>query len=162
MKNNHGVIINDHATWMQKALAEARTASHEGEVPVGAVVVHENILIAKAHNQMRQLNDATAHAEMIAITQAANTLGDWRLKNCTMYVTLEPCVMCAGALILSRITRVVFGTRDYRQGALLSTLNVATKMKNIHSIECIEGIAEKQCTDIIAQFFNALRTNPHA
>lgn len=155
--STHIVQPYDHNWWMRKALAEARLALEEGEVPVGTVIVRNDQLIAQAHNQMERLKDATAHAEMIAITQAAHTTGDWRLNECTLYVTLEPCVMCAGALIQSRITRVVFGVRDFQQGGLLSTVNIATYMKKIHAIECIEGICEEECRNMLAQFFAKLR-----
>lgn len=138
---------------MQKALAEARCADAEEEVPVGAVIVHNDTLIAKAHNQMERLCDATAHAEMIALTQAFSAREDWRLTDCTLYVTLEPCAMCAGALIQARITRVVFGARDYNQGGLLSTVNCATHLRHVHTIECIEGICEEECAAMMSSFF---------
>lgn len=141
---------------MAKALQEAVVAFDENEVPVGAVITHKEKVIAKAHNQVELLNDPTAHAEMIAITQAAAYLQSKWLKECTLYVTIEPCVMCAGALILSRIDRVVFGVCDPKTGAFGSKLD-ANQLKLNHTIAVHRGILSDQCALIIQQFFKNKR-----
>src|SRR5688572_18173921 len=109
-----------HERWMRLALKEAQAALAENEVPIGAVIVHDEIVIASAHNQRETLRDPTAHAEMIAITQAAESLGSWRLENCTLYVTLEPCPMCAGAIVQARVPLIVYGALDPKAGAVHS------------------------------------------
>ena len=116
----HDNMLQPHDYWMRLALAQARAAFEKDEVPVGAVVVHQDKVIAEAFNQREMLNDPTAHAEMIAITQAAEALGDWRLADCTLYVTLEPCPMCAGAIVQARLPTVIFGAADPKAGGCQS------------------------------------------
>jgi len=146
-----------HAHYMRMALREAQQALDEGEVPVGAVVVAGNAVIGRAHNQVEQLKDGTAHAEMIALTQAASALGGWRLDTCTLYVTLEPCPMCAGALVQCRLKTLVFGARDWQQGGALSNFGIANYAKNIHTVEVIEGVLEAECKSFLSDFFSRLR-----
>lgn len=152
------VGVPDHQHYMRLALREAQEALAEGEVPVGAVVVHERRVIGRAHNQVERLRDATAHAEMIALTQAAAALGDWRLEACTLYVTLEPCAMCAGALVQCRVGTVVFGTRDWQQGGTLSNFGIVQYPKNLHKVTVIEGVLEEECKQLIRTFFARLRS----
>ena len=142
---------------MQLALKEAHKAANEGEVPVGAVIAVDGKLIAKAHNQVERLKDATAHSEMIALTQAAAAIGDWRLESCIMYVTLEPCAMCSGAIAQTRIGTVVFGTRDWQLGGLLSNFKICQHKNNGCKTEIIEGILEDECQLILNKFFKKLR-----
>ena len=137
----------DDSYFMKKALLEAEIALEKGEVPVGAVIVIENRIIAKGHNLTETLNDVTAHAEMQAITAAANFLGGKYLQNCTLYVTLEPCQMCAGALYWSQISNIVYGARDLERGCihLKTTLHPKTKMKG--------GVMETEASNLLKQFF---------
>lgn len=141
--------------FMQKALQEAKTAFNKGEVPVGAIIVSDNRIIAKAHNLTESLNDVTAHAEMQAITSAANILGGKYLKKCTLYVTIEPCTMCASGLALAQIGKIVYGASDEKMGYSLyapGILHPTTKIKN--------GVLEEQCRDVIQKFFlNKRKTN---
>jgi len=143
---------------MTQALREARAAFEEEEVPIGAVIVHEGSIIARAHNQREQLHDPTAHAEMIAITQAAEHLHAWRLAGCVMYVTVEPCAMCAGALVLARVEKLVFGAFDPKAGACGSVLDVVREPKLNHHMEVISGVLEEECGAILSEFFKARRT----
>ncbi len=148
-----------HDYFMRGALREAEQALREGEVPVGAVIVADGVrIIARAHNQMERLKDATAHAEMVALTQAAGALGDWRLAQCTLYVTLEPCAMCAGALVQTRLGRLVFGARDWQQGGVFSNFGIAQFVKHTHQVEVIEGVLEDECKALLQTFFKKLRT----
>lgn len=142
--------------YMAKALNEAKCAYEDDEVPVGAIIVYKNQIIAKAYNQVERLFDPTAHAEMIAITQAASFLQSKWLKDCTLYVTLEPCTMCAGALILARIDRIVFGALDPKTGAFGSKFNI-TKLRLNHKIEIISGVLEDQCASLMTDFFKSKR-----
>ena len=142
--------------YMQKALLQARYALAEDEVPVGAVIVYKDRIIAKSYNQVEKLKDPTAHAEMLAITQASSYLGSKWLHECTLYVTLEPCIMCAGALILSRIEKIVFGASDPKAGAFGSLTDV-NKLKLNHKIGVKESILEKDCSFVLKKFFKAKR-----
>ncbi len=144
--------------YMSEALKEAKKAFEADEVPVGAVVVHDGRIIARAHNQIKLLKDPTAHAEMIAITGAACYLKNERLLNTTMYVTVEPCAMCAGALVLGRVKRLVFGASDSKTGAFGSRLNI-NKLRLNHKIETIKGIRAKDCADLLREFFKKKRKN---
>ncbi len=143
--------------FMQAALAEATTAEDLGEVPVGAVVVYDGGIIGRGHNLRESSNDPTTHAEMIAIRQAADQLNCWRLLDCTLYVTLEPCVMCMGAIILARIPRLVYGCRDPRVGAVGSIYNLAEDERFNHRVEVTEGILQQQCSQQLSDFFRKLR-----
>ncbi len=138
---------------MRIALAEARHAFDEGEVPIGAVVVHQERVIAAAHNQREALRDPTAHAEMVAITQAAEALGSWRLLDCTLYVTLEPCPMCAGAIVQARMPTVVYGTRDPKAGACHTLYQITCDARLNHQAAVIGGVLADECRAILQEFF---------
>ncbi len=146
-----------HEDYMRIALREAEKALEIQEVPVGAVIVHEGQVIAKAHNQRELLRDPTAHAEMIAITQAASHLQSWRLDNTCMYVTLEPCPMCAGAIVLARIPELVFGARDPKTGAAGSLMNILDHPRLNHRVKIATGVMEEECGAILRDFFVRLR-----
>lgn len=141
---------------MSEALKEAHKAFEADDVPVGAVIVHKGRIIARAHNQIKLLKDPTAHAEMIAITQAASCLENERLLATTLYVTIEPCMMCAGALILARVERVCFGASDPKTGAFGSVFDVNKKRLN-HTIAVTNGILEKECAGLLKEFFSIKR-----
>lgn len=141
------------AQYMREAIKEAEKAFEEGEVPVGAVIVYHGRIIARAHNQVEQLKDATAHAEMIALTQASSARGDWRLEGTELYVTKEPCPMCAGAIALSRVRRVIFGARDEKAGAAGSRTDILRDGLLNHKVDVIGGIEEEQCRDLLQNFF---------
>ena len=143
--------------FMQQALAEAHRADELDEVPVGAVIVHEQQIIARAHNQVETLKDPTAHAEMIAITQAVSTLGSKWLKDCTIYVTLEPCAMCAGALVLARLSRLVFATEDPKTGACGTVMNLVSHKALNHRLTLEQGILRGECAQILSDFFKRKR-----
>lgn len=143
--------------FMQLALAEAHTALEHADVPVGAVIVHDGLIIGRAHNQRELLNDPTAHAEIIAITQASAALGAWRLTACTAYVTLEPCVMCAGALVHARIARLVYGAADPKAGACDSLYRIPHDERLNHHIEVVSGLLAHECGEVLREFFRAKR-----
>ena len=143
--------------FMQLALAEAQIAAEKGEVPVGAVVVKDGEMIAKAHNLRELSKDPTAHAELLALKAAAEQLNAWRLSGCTLYVTLEPCPMCAGALVNSRVDRVVYGTRDPKAGAAQSMYELLTDSRLNHRCELTEGVLKEECSEILKTFFSQLR-----
>jgi tRNA(adenine34) deaminase len=138
---------------MRLALDEARAAFEEGEVPVGAVIVHEGRVIAAAHNQREALHDPTAHAEMVAITQAAETLGSWRLLDCALYVTLEPCPMCAGAIVQARLPLVIYGTTDPKAGACHTLYQITTDPRLNHQSTVVGGVLQPECRGILQEFF---------
>ena len=142
---------------MWRALAQAEEAAANGEVPVGAVILHEDRIIAEAHNQRETLQDPTAHAEMIAITQAAQALGSWRLLDCTLFVTLEPCPMCAGAIVQARIPRVIFGTLDPKAGATHSLYQITNDPRLNHRAVVSGGVLAEECAGILREFFAARR-----
>jgi tRNA(adenine34) deaminase len=146
-----------HDAYMELALREAKAALSENEVPVGAVIVHEGRVIAAAHNQREQLRDPTAHAEMLAITQAADSLRSWRLEECTLYVTLEPCPMCAGAILQARIPRVVYGATDPKAGAVDTLFQMLSDGRLNHRAEVAAGVLGPQCGEILTQFFRQQR-----
>lgn len=143
--------------YMKEAYRQALTAAEKDEVPVGCVIVHQNRIIAKAHNQIELLKDPTAHAEMIAITQATNYLQLKWLQGCTLYVTIEPCSMCSGALVLSRIDRVVFGAHDEKTGASGSIVNIMQHPKLNHQINVAHGIMKDECGALLTDFFRKKR-----
>lgn len=132
---------------------QAEVARENGDVPVGAVILHEGHLIAKAYNQREQLQDPTAHAEIIALTQAAAAVGNWHLHDCTIYVTLEPCAMCAGALVLARIDRLVYGCQDSKAGACGSLYNIVQDERLNHRLEVASGVLENECRRQLQGFF---------
>jgi tRNA(adenine34) deaminase len=146
-----------HAEYMQMALREAEQAMAAGEVPVGAVILHGQRVVAAAHNQREQLQDATAHAEMIAITQAAEAVGSWRLTDCTLFVTLEPCPMCAGAILQARIPRLVYGAADPKAGAVDSLYRLLDDPRLNHRTEVVSGVLAGPCGEILSRFFRVQR-----
>ena len=143
---------------MRATIESAKIAEDNGDVPIGAVIVHNDRIIAKAYNQREQLQDPTAHAEIIALTQAAAALENWHLNGCTMYVTLEPCPMCAGALVLARIDRLVYGCDDPKTGAVRSLYNIVTDDRLNHRLEVTSGILAEECTKQLQDFFEKRRT----
>jgi tRNA(adenine34) deaminase len=147
-----------HVHHMEQALAEAEIAASEGEVPVGAVIVSlERGVIARAHNQREQLVDPTAHAEMIALTQAAQALRSWRLDNCALYVTLEPCPMCAGAVVQARLPLVVYGCTDPKAGACDTLFRIASDPRLNHRARVLGGVLADRCAAVLTDFFAARR-----
>ncbi len=147
----------DDEKFMYQALVEAWKAFDKEEVPVGAVVVFQGQIIGRGHNQVELLQDATAHAEMLAVGAAAQALSNWRLEDCTIYSTLEPCMMCAGALFLSRVRRLVYGAKDIRHGAHGSLCNLFALPHPMHTIEVQSGVLESWCIQIMQQFFQMRR-----
>lgn len=149
--------LTEHERWMESALRQAERAFEEEEVPVGAVVVHEGRIIGKGYNQNERLKDPTAHAEIIAITAAANALGDKRLDGCTLYVTLEPCAMCAGAIVLARIPVLVFGAYDAKAGACGTLMNIVEDPRLNHRVHVVPGVLDTRSTALLKSFFGTLR-----
>lgn len=143
--------------WMQVAIGEARLAEAKGEVPVGAVIVHGERAIGRGHNQRESSQDPTAHAEMIALRQAANELGSWRLIDTTLYVTLEPCPMCAGAMVNARVPRVVWGCDDPKAGATKTLYTIGSDERLNHQFECVPSVLGDDCSALLSQFFAAIR-----
>jgi tRNA(adenine34) deaminase len=143
--------------FMKLAIESAKIAEENGDVPIGAVIVHKNTIIAKAYNQREQLKDPTAHAEIIALTQAAAALENWHLNGCTIYVTLEPCPMCAGALVLSRMDRLVYGCDDPKTGAVKSLYNIVTDGRLNHRLEVTSGVLADECAKQLQDFFRKKR-----
>ena len=152
-------MINNkiHKRWMKYAYLEALKAYEKNEIPVGAVVICKNNIIGKGHNLIETLNDATAHAEMIAITAASEFLGSWRLENCSLYVTLEPCIMCTGALINSRIKKVIYGLSDEKAGACDSLYHLGEDHRLAHNVEIISGVMEDKISKLMDDFFKKMR-----
>src|SRR4029079_19521590 len=154
-----------HDEFMRHALREAAAAQAEDEVPIGAIIVYDDPtsnssrVIAAAHNQREQLRDPTAHAEMVAITQAAQALNNWRLERCTLYVTLEPCPMCAGAIVLARMPRVVYGAADPKAGAVTTLFQMLDDPRLNHRAEVIAGVLAEPCGQILSRFFAERRSN---
>jgi len=142
---------------MRMALAEAERALAEEEVPIGAVIVRDDRVIASAHNQREQLHDPTAHSEMIAITQAAGAIGDWRLEGCTLYVTLEPCPMCAGAILQARVPTVVYGAPDPKAGAVRTLYQLLSDPRLNHRPLVVPGVLEREGSELLTRFFQAQR-----
>jgi len=151
------VIVVDDEAGMRAALREARVSLEHDEVPVGCVIVHDGIVIGRGHNQVESLQDATAHAEVLAIGAASNALGSWRLSECTMYVTLEPCAMCAGAIVLARLGRVVYGASDPKAGACGSVLDVIGERRLNHRASLTREILAEECGELLREFFRARR-----
>lgn len=145
--------------YMGLALEEAKKAYAIGEVPIGAVVVKDGEVIAAAHNLRETGHDATAHAEVIAIRKACEKIGHWRLTGATLYVTIEPCPMCAGALVMSRMTRLVYGAADYKAGAVESLFNITNHSGLNHRMEVTAGVREEECRTLMKEFFRERRTN---
>lgn len=147
-----------HEAFMRLAYREAQQALEEDEVPVGAVIVHGERVIASAHNQREQLHDPTAHAEMIAITQAAEALGSWRLDECLLYVTLEPCPMCAGAILQARIPWLIYGTPDPKAGAVHTLYQLLADPRLNHRCQTVSGVLAGPCGEILSRFFQQKRS----
>ncbi|MBA7476184.1 tRNA-specific adenosine deaminase [subsurface metagenome] len=143
--------------FMRVAIEAARIAEDNGDVPIGAVIVYKNQIIGKAYNQREQLEDPTAHAEIIALTQAAAARQSWRLNGCTMYVTLEPCPMCAGALVLSRMDRLVYGCGDPKSGACGSLYNIVDDERLNHRLEVMANVLAEECREQLQNFFEQKR-----
>ena len=148
---------NADAQWMQAAIAEARLAEAKGEVPVGAVIVHEGEIIGRGHTERESSQDPTSHAEMIAIREAAEQLGSWRLIDTALYVTLEPCPMCAGALVNARVPRVVWGCDDPKAGATRTLYTIGSDPRLNHRFECVPGVLDEACGALLTGFFAAIR-----
>ena len=146
-----------HEMYMRMALQEAEAAYAEKEVPVGAIITHQGRIIAAAHNQREMLQDPTAHAEMLAITQAAESLGTWRLEECTLYVTLEPCPMCSGAIIQARIPTVVYGAVDPKAGAVDTLFQLLTDARLNHRCTVLSRVLAEPCGEILTRFFREKR-----
>lgn len=151
------MTCNDDISLMKLALEEAEVAFNEGEVPVGAVLVKNGTLIAKAHNLRETLNDPTGHAEILALRAGAGGIAKWRLTGATLYVTKEPCVMCAGAMVNARLTRLVYGCRDEKGGGADSLYNLLTDKRLNHQVEVVSGLLEKECAEILKKFFQERR-----
>ena len=149
--------MKDKEKFMQEALKEAKKAYEKLEIPVGAVIVKDAKIIARAHNQKETKFDTTKHAEILAIQKASKKLKSWRLLDCEMYVTLEPCAMCAGAIINSRIKKIYIGTMDEKTGAIGSVLNLFEDFTFNHKVEYENGILQKECENMLKQFFKELR-----
>ncbi|KAA3608488.1 MAG: nucleoside deaminase [Calditrichaeota bacterium] len=148
---------NDDQVFMQEAIKEARKAFDSGDVPVGAVVVLDNRIIGRGHNQVELLSDPTAHAEMIAITAATATIQEKFLREAQLFVTVEPCSMCAGASVLARIKKLVYGVQDIKTGAHSSLFNLLNDPRLNHQIEVIPGVLKKECSQLMGEFFLQLR-----
>ena len=147
----------DHERWMREALKEARRAEAKGEVPIGCVVVLDGVIIGRGFNETESLQDPTAHAEMIAITAAAESLGSRRFLDCTLYVTLEPCAMCCGAIVLARIPTVVYGAPDPKAGAVDTLYQLLSDSRLNHTCEVVRGVLSQECGAILSDFFLSLR-----
>ncbi len=152
-------LMNDDRRWMQKALREAERAFEQDEVPVGAVVVHKGEVVGRGHNMVETLKDPTAHAEMLAVTAACDTLGRKHLSDCTLYVTLEPCPMCAGALVHARLGRLVFGALDEKAGAASTLYNIVQDERLNHRVEVIAGLEADRAARLLQDFFRRKRRN---
>lgn len=149
--------MEDDALYMALALEQARRAAAEGEVPIGAVIVCDGAVVAHGRNARENAADPTAHAEMIAIREAAARLDRWRLSGCTLYVTLEPCPMCAGAVVNSRIDRLVYGAADPKAGAVGTLYDLSTDLRLNHRFDVTSGVLEEECSQVLKEFFQALR-----
>ena len=155
-------IFEKDRKFMQLALEEAQKAAALGEVPIGAILVYEDEVIARAHNLREQTQSATTHAELLVIQEGCNQLGSWRLENTTLYVTLEPCPMCAGAILQSRVPRVVYGARDLKAGCVDSLYRLLNDARFNHECEVSEGILAQECGQILTDFFKLLRERKKA
>ena len=149
--------MEQYIEYMQMALDEAKLAALEDEVPVGCVIVKDSKVIAKAHNLRETNHDPLGHAETLAIKKASEVLNDWQLVNCELYVTVEPCIMCAGAIIQSRISKVIYGAPDIKGGAFGGSINVLEAQNINHRPEIVKGVLEKECTEVIKNYFKSKR-----
>ncbi|NLP35280.1 MAG: nucleoside deaminase [Clostridiales bacterium] len=149
--------MSTNEKYMKEALKQAKKAYLLGEVPIGCIIVYKDKIIGRGYNKRNTKKTTLAHAELVAIEKASKVMGDWRLEDCTMYVTLEPCQMCAGALVQARIKQVVIGTMNSKAGCAGSILNLLQMEEFNHQVEIVNGVMEKECTDILQQFFKELR-----
>jgi tRNA(adenine34) deaminase len=149
--------LERHEAFMREAMAEARLALEHDDVPIGAVVVHQNQIIGRGRNERERRQDPTAHAEILALREAAAALGSWRVLDSTLYVTLEPCAMCAGAIVLARAPRVVYGCPDPKAGAAGSVLDVLAEPRLNHRPEVVGGVLGEECAELLREFFRARR-----
>ena len=149
--------MDSYELYMKEALKEAELAALEDEVPIGCVIVCNDKIIARAHNQRETTNNPLGHAETLAIKKASEIINDWQLVNCELYVTIEPCIMCAGAIIQSRIKKVVYGAPDYKGGAFGSSINVLEAKDINHRPEIVNGVLEKECQEVIKNYFKSKR-----
>lgn len=152
-------IVKRMKKYMSEALKEAEKAAAAGEIPVGAVIVRDGSIIARAHNMTETMKDPTAHAEILAIREAAKALGGWRLTDCEMFVTVEPCSMCAGAIVWSRISKLYIGAMDPKAGACGSLMNIPQDERLNHFVEIETGVMEEECSLIMKEFFRKLRSS---
>lgn len=153
----NGDLSSPHEKYMREALKLAESAFLKDEVPVGAVVVHNQRIIGQGYNQVEMLRDPTAHAEMLALSAACSTLDEKYLRECTLFVTLEPCMMCSGAAVWSKLKRIVFGAMDDNAGSCGTVFNLASNRKLNHQVEIIQGVLEHDCSDILKRFFKSKR-----
>jgi len=151
-------LLEEQISYMREALTEAEKASALGEVSIGAVVVRKGEIIGRGHNLRETLADASAHAELIALREAAKNLADWRLTDCTLYVTIEPCPMCAGGLVQFRVQRLVYGAKDPKAGAVCSILEILQNERFNHRVEVVAGVLEEDCRTVIQRFFQKIRS----
>ena len=157
MSKNDSPVFHQHQKFMARAFMLAEQALDEGEIPIGAIIVKNGEIIGKGYNQVQRLNDPTAHAEIIAITAACEHLGNKYLTGCTLYVTIEPCPMCAGALVWSKIDNVVFGAADSIAGSCGSAFNISSNNRLNHQVEVIQGVMEEDCEYLLKSFFKERR-----
>ena len=151
------IIMDNYVKYMLEALKEAELAKLEDEVPIGCVIVKDDQIIARTHNQREVTNNPLGHAETLAIKKASEVLNDWQLVNCDLYVTIEPCIMCGGAIIQSRIRKVIYGAPDLKGGAFGSSINILDAQNINHRPEIVKGILEEECTKIIKDYFKSKR-----
>jgi tRNA(adenine34) deaminase len=151
-----------HRIWMDEALVEARAAEAHDDVPVGALVVHQGQVISRAHNERELRQDPTAHAEILALRAAASQLGSWRLEDCILYVTLEPCAMCAGAMVLARLPILVYGAADPKAGAVGSLMDIARDERLNHRVHVVSGVRAEECGGMLRRFFHRRRNAARA
>jgi tRNA(adenine34) deaminase len=152
------VEVSEEQKWMRVALTEAERAYEEAEVPVGAVVIQQGRILGRGHNRIERLHDPTAHAEMIAISAAAESLGYPRLNEASIYVTIEPCTMCAGAIVLARLKRLIYGAKDPKAGACGSLYDITGDSRLNHRVEVVSGVLEAECSQLLSDFFKKLRS----
>jgi tRNA(adenine34) deaminase len=158
LMNTSSPVVDSDSVWMRRALDLAHRAGEEGEVPVGAVIVKDGRLLGSGWNRVIKLNDASAHAEILAMREAGERLGNYRLPGCSLYVTLEPCAMCAGAMLHARLEQVYFGAGDPKTGALGGTFNLYVDYPHNHRIATHEGLLENECSTLLKEFFRARRS----
>lgn len=149
--------MTEDEKYMKKAIAQAKLAGKAGDVPIGCVIVHQDKIIARGYNKRNANKTTLAHAELLAISKASKKLGDWRLEECTMYITLEPCQMCAGAIVQARIPRVVIGAMNPKAGCAGSIINILEMQEFNHQVSVTKGILEEECSGMLSQFFRDLR-----